>query len=190
MKYSKKFKKFYEKYLQRIVWIIEDIPKNIYYHIINFPRRFKRALSWFFFMYMNEEWDQYYLLAVIEKKMIEMKRMWEDKSRIMVIDKTRKEILKEIKTALKHLKAFKDDDYLECKEYDALEKKWGGLCWEKDEEDPRLFSLERKKVKTKKQREQESKDFKKVYDLIDKRKQKDIDEFFRIFKENFQGWWD
>lgn len=42
------------------------------YKIKNFFRNLKRSFSWFFFMWNNYEWDNFYLYKVIRKKLQDM----------------------------------------------------------------------------------------------------------------------
>jgi hypothetical protein len=169
--------------LNRII----DILLTPWYWVCGFFRNFVRSCKWFFVMWGNSDWDHHFLYEVMYTKLKEMEKFFSKQKNVHIIEKERIEIYEDLKLAVSLLTKIKEDDFYDCKEYDALEKKWGELKFKKA---GKFSQLTREKVKTKKDKIEETKDSIKVHKLIEKRKLKVKKQFYKLLLEKIEYWWD
>ena len=182
-----------KKLIETICWPIEGLFEDIYFGIKNFPRKFKRAFSWFLFMYNNEEWDNHYIYAVLHKKLNELKNHWANSKNIWIIN--RKKYHRQIIVAEGLCKRLMDDNYDFCKEMKEHDKKWGRLQFlVEKEEDKEGFSrcdLYRKKTNTKEEKKQERKEYENIRKkFVQFRFERDKKYFFNLLRKKIDHWWD
>jgi len=185
---------------QEWIWALQRFFRRLRYEIPAIPRRVWRGLKWFFYMYNDEDWDQVFLLLVIQRKLRSMLKLWENKDKIHIVEKSRMKNVKSLRKCLTHLTRLIDDNYHDCKEYVAHCKKWGKIYFEELKEGDEAYKhapkgeklsiMKHENAKTKKQEERMNKEFSRIAEIMDKRKMKDQEEFFKAFKENYEYWWD
>jgi hypothetical protein len=85
-----------------------------------------RSISWAKFMWDNHDFDDAYLIQVMNKKIEDMARFYSTKKYVAQVDESRKEILKDLLKARRYLKILINEDPIR-KEYDEYYKKWGQM---------------------------------------------------------------
>lgn len=136
------------------------------------------------------DWDQYYLLRVLEMKLEGMHDFFE--SDLVMCEKP-EEKAEQIKTALNACHRLVANEY----EFEALkphDEKWGKCNITYEETDAvtkcSRVNFRRENVKTEEDEAQETKEFLECYTKAQKEYQKDADILFDTMKKYHQGWWD
>lgn len=171
---------------------------NVYYPISGLFRRLKercgRSLAWAKFTYLNYDFDSAYVFEVMEFKLKRLQNCL--KNGHAVQQKADMDALKELIKICKRLRNY--DDY-DDKYHDEHDKKWGKMPrWgsepvknEKGEiTSYKMIFKDRPKVKTKKQKEQERKEFLEIGEKGHQDFCKDIDRMAEILKNHARNWWD
>jgi hypothetical protein len=170
---------------------------NVYYPIHDFftriTERVGRSLSWAKFAYLNYDFDSVYLYTVMSFK---LKRLYLGlKSGTAVQEKEDMEALKEL---IKVCDRLSDQSY-EDKHLSQHDKKWGrmprfGSTPNKDVNGKitsyTMVFKDRPKVKNKRQKEQERKEFRECFEKGEVDRIKDIDRMAEILKKHATHWWD
>ncbi len=149
---------------------------------MRFFRNLKRSISWFFFMWNNQEWDYNYFYIVMQKKLKSMLQVIENGDAV-----TRKSVGRMMKLALYHLERIIEADT--CNDlYDQHEKKYGELksmiqpC-----KDKRLNQI---KFYYDKDNDHASKVSLRIFKIENYRMEKHKEKFFNILNRWVQYWWD
>ena len=152
---------------------IRDLYRDIEQGIKNFW--FYKSVIW------NDRWyDHYFLMELLNKKLENMENNW-DNSHYVDADKDKDKIA-EAKSLLSELVK---DNFLD-EAMKPMDKEYGELELNLDDSDNTALFLRGGKEETPEQEE----DWKKYYADSQKRKEEVKEEFFKIFKDNYEKWWD
>jgi hypothetical protein len=152
------------------------------------PYGIKNLIRWFPVIWQDRNWDQYYIYVILHKKLTLMEKGLRNGCHLYA-DKT----ADQVKICVLLLDRLIKDEYHE-NAFKRHEEKWGEaeFNFEDLEEKPdqcRLL-ITRLNVKTKKDEEQERKDFMRTSKHSDQMKNQDVEMLFKIMNKHIQGWWD
>jgi hypothetical protein len=186
-----KIKKSYYKIKNRISKFLDLIMnplrsiKDSYYNIKN---GIPNLIKWFPIIWKDRDWDFYFIFVLLHRKLKNMEKHIRSYSHHTNSEKD----ADQIKLCVDLLKRILDDEYHEnvFKDHD---KKWGEgrMVWE-DTDDCELSKLDiiRDNANTEEEKEQETKDFRRLSPNVEKLKQQDINYLFDNMKKHIQCWWD
>ena len=107
---------------------------RIIYWIKEFPYRLKRSIRWFFFMFVNEEWDYIYLLKVWRFRLQDLSKFWNSERHQSIYDyiSDQDEVVKSINDCIEILDKLIEDNYA----YNG-----SGINKNLDRDENKLFSI-------------------------------------------------
>lgn len=157
--------------------------RDLKYGIINIIR-------WFVIIWQDRNWDHYFIYRIFWYKLVRMEHHIRKHGNHEDADKDSDTI----KICIDALDRLIEDDYNKTG-FEEHDKKWGRSEFkfsEWKEGDPELkeLKIERDKVVTEEDKEQETKEFFKVTDDERNLKEKDLDTLFKTMRENIENWWD
>ena len=161
------------------IWdfIIYDIPQGV-----------ESLFLWFKVIWNDRNWDQYFIYVILRHKLILMEKNIRN-GHTVGCDKE----ADNIKICILILDRIINDVYFEMV-FDKHAAKWGEPKLEfTDSEkypDCKTIDVVYKNVKTEKDKEQESKDFKRASNHERYLKQQDLDYLFKIMRKHIESWWD
>lgn len=180
--------------IKKILWNIE----KWFYNKVILPIRLRweyhqRVQAYKPLLKEDRDWDSQFIYPLLQFK---MERIYKAlKNGVAIHEKKDMDALKECIKVLKRLhKDTYDDKY-----FRAHDKKWGKLKTktikeEGTENEPGgpyyRWEASRSKAKTKKQQQQERKDFRKCWENGAKDREADVDRLFELMKNHMNAWWD
>lgn len=171
---------------------------QVYYPITGFYHRITervgRSLSWAKFTYLNYDFDSAFLYDVMEFKLKRLEHCLKNGHAVQ-----QKEDMKALKELIKICKRLHNYDDYDDKYHDEHDKKWGKRP--RYESEPiknekgeitsyKMIFKDRPNVKTKKQQEQERKEFLACAEKGHADYCKDLDRMAEILKNHGRNWWD
>jgi len=144
----------------------------------------KNLVYWFPVIWGDRNFDHYYLTAILRHKINDMVKFY-DGPHAWGMDAPK--LAHEMKVCRIILDRLIEDDYNR-EGYDAHDKKWGELTFERGVLGNIL--LKRSKRVTKEEEEIEQKEWSEVYKKEENDKEKDIETLFDIMRKNIRNWWD
>ena len=102
----------------------------MFWHIQKFFIRLKRSLSWFIFMWTNEDWDYSFLYDVIDKKLASMEKLFKTS-----IFTTKNSLVRLIRLARTYMKLARQDEFAFTL-YKQFEAKYGRSTCKMDNINP------------------------------------------------------
>ena len=174
---------------KRLKWKVERYWRE-FRHI---PRNIKTIIKWTPVLWNNFDYDYGYLLLMLKFKLKCMREHIVEHDIVVSAPKIGKQIraCEDIITRLKS----QTYDYIE-EERAAHKEKWGESVWDSipviTEDDGLCYAMD---IYTEKAREQglekqEREEKSALYRLGEERRQKDLDDLFRIMRDNIESWWD
>ena len=163
-----------------IIQSIKDIPHNIKYGIGN-------LIKWFPVIWQDRDWDHYYLYVILQHKLKRMEKLHINYGHAM----SSEQIAAQIRRCLILLDRLIKDEYDE----NALKKyykKWGKskFDWISIDDEYSTLKITNKNVKTKKDKKQETKEFRRAINHERKMRKQDVDYLFKYIGKHVEGWWD
>ncbi len=144
----------------------------------------KNLVIWFPAIWRDRDWDHFYLYIILRKKLSNMENYHRKYGYSVISEKT----ADNIKLCVNLLDRLIEDKY--CDElFKKHDKKWGKLDFVPLSE-PGKSILTREKIKSKKDDEAESKEFKRLWKHEETLKKQDIDYLFKFMSKHIQCWWD
>ena len=163
--------------------------KKIYDFIrYDIPQGVENLFLWYKVIWNDRNWDQYFIYVILRHKLILMEKNIRN-GHTVGCDKE----ADNIKICILILDRIINDVYFEMV-FDKHAAKWGEPKLEfTDSEkypDCKTIDVVYKNVKTEKDKEQESKDFKRASNHERYLKQQDLDYLFKIMRKHIESWWD
>jgi len=159
--------------------------------ITNTFYRLRRAISWFFFMYHNYEFDYVYLFQVIDKKLKDMQEFYSNKDRCCAISHLR--IAVEIRKARRYLYGgmFSEFNIL----WKEFEEKYGDVSMKFKPYKGKpgfneLVGFNYSKCPTAEANTEANVKSKELWNRIDELHKQNTQKFFRYLEDNYEKWWD
>ncbi len=162
--------------IKRMLYIIFVLP---YVTLKVFVKDCKRIIRWLPTLWHDRDYDYSYILIILKKK-IQFQREYIGKHDRHVRAQSD---CKNMRIAEILIDRILKDDYIKVQRAE-LEEKWGQLEFG----GPR--GLYRTKVITEKDREQELKDSRRMYDHDDYMMNQDLDYLFKHLRKHIRYWWD
>ena len=154
---------------------IKDFPRNVIYGIEN-------LIKWAPVIWDDRQWDNQFIYKVFRHKL----HLTEQCIRKHGHHVRNIEDADKIKTCVLLIDRLIEDDYLE-KVSKRYYEKWGRPDFNiKDG----FLDIKYPNVKTKKDKEQESKDYKRLINKEQEMKKQDLDLLFKTMNKHIQSWWD
>jgi len=167
--------------IHSIIQTIKNAPYNIKYGIAN-------LIYWFPVIWKDRDWDQYYIYVILKRKLEFMEALHlSDESHLMCAEETSKEI----KRCITLLDRLVKDEYDE-NSFKKYYEKWGKPKFDWIPIDNECSSLEitNEKVKTEKDKKQQTKEFRRAGDHERNMRKQDIEYLFKYMSKHIEGWWD
>lgn len=161
--------------------------RNRFRAIVVFLEFLERLWAYVPILYKDQDWDQHYLLALLEFKIRRMAKAHEE-------DKYHANAhiyARQLRVCAELLKRMQKFDYAE-KLRDEHDQKWGELEMSFDPPDDHGFSLchiTRKKRVTEEDHKKERKESRAIDEYEEKMYKEDAREFCRIFLKHHRNWW-
>ncbi len=161
---------------------MRDFLRSIKYGIEN-------LIIWFPIIWKDRDWDHWYLYKILKFKLSNMEKLHRKYGHAVNSEK----IANKIKVCVNLLDRLIEDNYDESA-FKKHHKKWGEpiFHWDECEDKKGYYSLkiEQKNIKTKKDKDQEAKEFKRCYNHEEMLRKQDVDYLFKLMNKHIQGWWD
>ena len=152
-------------------------------YLRKFFRSVKNIIVWFPIIWMDRQWDQWYLYKLLDFKLRLMENFFKYESHLLHSEKHVRE-MHICRLVLKRL----IDQEVYCNHYDYLDKKWGeqgDIIW-----DSLPLLPKRERVKTEKDEIQYGKDLKRCVEHEDYLLKQDINYLFLMMRKHVEKWWD
>ncbi len=153
------------------------------------PYGIESILRWFPVIWKDRNWDACFVFLILRKKIALMEVHHKKYGHFVDSDKT----VKELRVCRKLLDRLVKDEYEE-RALAPHNKKWGETksriepC--KDNKHLAEWIMTRPNANTPEEKEQESKEFVKLYDGAQLKRRRDINVLFKIISNRVQTWWD
>lgn len=164
----------------KIVNKLETTWYNIKYGLVN-------IIKWMPIVWNDRDWDHYYLLKILEFKLLKMEKLFRKYGNHMSSDKQ----ARQLKKCSEIFKRLYKDEYQE-ESFMMHDKKWGDLNVEFKEvsEDLSEIIFRRKNALTKKDKINEKHESKICIKKGYEKQMTDLKDGFRIMQDNILSWWD
>jgi hypothetical protein len=160
------------------------------YQIKRFFRKCKNVIRWFPTIWKDEDWDHSYTMEILIKK-LEHQRDFFASDKPYTVDA--KEKANQIQNAIDLLHMTSNTwEFYECQIMDELKEKWGEgvIRLEPLGNGTSELHIDYDRVKTKKDKEQYSKEFREGMEQVMKQYKKDKREAFKYLADHIDFWWD
>jgi len=166
--------------LYSIIQNIKNTPRNIKYGVLN-------LIKWFPIIWQDRDWDHYYLYVILKYKLKRMEKLHIDYGHAMCSEQT----ATQIKLCVNLLDRLIKDDYDE-RAYKKYYEKWGRskFDWISIDDEYSSLKITNEKVKTKEDKEQETKEFRRASKHEGQMRKQDVKYLFNYMKKHVEGWWD
>lgn len=156
--------------------------------LTSFYENIKRLIAWFPVIWEDRDFDYAFLFAIMQFKISNMRKLHEETRRFVNSDK----VIKQLLTCEELLKRLQKDEYC-AKDYEEHDDKYGRLQL-KFVKTTRLNTksciFERNKVLTEKDKERETKDFKRIANKEIYMYNQDIELLLNTIKKYHRKWWE
>ena len=173
-----------EKIKQIYYWFYRNSPLKLFR---SFIYGLKNLWLWLPTVWLDRDWDHYFLYNILRFKLNRMEKMFRTNSMWLRGEKE----AKRIRVCVLLLDRLLKDDYSAYRRHD---KKWGktNFEWHDAKTDPKYSSLEisRANAVTDKDKEQETKEFRECIHHEEYLIQQDIEYLFNTMKKRIRCWWD
>jgi hypothetical protein len=159
---------------------------NDTYH--NIKRGLPNLIKWLPVIWKDRDWDFFFIYALLHKKLYFMEKHIRKYSHHINSDRD----ADQIKLCVLTLNRLIADEYYE-NIFRNHDKKWGEshFNWEDiKNSDCCSLHITRDNVNNEKEKEQETKEFRRLSPNVEKLKQQDIHYLFDNMKKHIHGWWD
>ena len=156
--------------------------------LVSFYDNIKRLIAWFPVIWEDRDFDYAFLFAIMQFKISNMRKLHEETRRFVNSDK----VIKQLLTCEELLKRLQKDEYC-AKDYEEHDDKYGRLNMtfgEITERNTRRCMFERNKVLTEKDKERETKDFKRIANKEIYMYKQDIELLLNTIKKYHRKWWE
>jgi hypothetical protein len=156
--------------------------------IKNFFRNIKILIEWIPIIWGNYDWDEHYLLRILQYKISRMRKYHQNFGHLLHADK----VIKDMKYAEFLLKRIMEDNYCE-KESEELEQNWGELEFQRTylpENDMYSVHIARILCKSEKDIKLERQESLRLYNKRELLLKTDIDTLFKLLAKKLRMWWD
>ena len=165
---------------------LKDKIKNIPY---NFKHGIKNLIKWFPIIWVDRNWDNHYIYIILQHKLHLTEQLIRNEGMHLYAERD----ANQIKLCINLLDRLIKDEY-HIMAYKDIDKKWGELemlCSpSKGDPEASEVHLNRRKVKTEKDKIQETKEFNRAYKHEQYLKDQDLEYLFKKMFKHIQGWWD
>jgi len=144
----------------------------------------KNLIYWFPIIWYDRNFDHYYLSIILKHKLKDMAKFYNSPH---AWGEDAPKLAEQMETCVTILDRIIEDDYNR-EGYDVHDEKWGELIFDRGTEGQIL--LKRTKRITEEEEEIEQKEYSEVYEKEIKDRDNDIENLFKIIKENLLCWWD
>lgn len=161
---------------------IKEWPRQVRYGI-------KNLIEWFPVIWNDRHWDHYFIYQILRHKL----HLTEQLIRHHGHHVNHIEDAEKIKICVRLLDRLIKDDYHD-NVYKHHDEKWGEselvFTDSTDYPDCSVVDIKYPNVKTKKDKEQEKKEFRLLINKVQELKDQDIELLFKIMRKHIQSWWD
>jgi hypothetical protein len=160
---------------------INDFFRSIKYGIEN-------LINWFPVIWKDRDWDHWFLYMILKKKLSDMEEYHRKYGHTVNAEKT----ADEMKTCVNLLDRLMKDEYHEMV-FKKHDEKWGEpeFNWDECEREGCCeLKIFRTNIKDEKDKEQETKEFRRLCEHEANLRKQDIDYLFETMKKYIQSWWD
>ena len=173
-----------------LLWLHDHILEPIAKPVRQFIHGIRNLTVWFPDIWKDRQWDRYFIYRLLYKKLVLMEKFFNSK-KAMTVKST--ERAQEMRRCVKILERLLDDNYAK-KEWENHDKKWGTPIFNftliEGREGYSELEIEYPNVRTEEDEEQRRKEFSELIREEYHQRQQDLDNLFKILRENVEGWWD
>jgi len=162
--------------------------RDLKYWPRDFQTGIKNLITWFPIIWKDRQWDHYFLLTILSKKLKLMEDYFE-KGHIILDTKKVAHTMRQARICTERLR---DNEY-EDPFYEKLNKKWGPpeLNWgEADQEGFCELDITHEHVKTEEDEEQYRKEMRKIREQTNALRKQDKEYFCKLFQKYLETWWE
>lgn len=142
----------------------------------------RNLIYWLPVIWMDRHWDHYYLSIILRHKLKDMEKFYKsDNAWGLEAPK----LAEQMKTCVTILDRIIKDDYNR-EGYDDHDEKWGELKFTINENGALTIFRENRNLNE----ELEKEEYKKVWQKEERDRDVDIENLFKIMRENLRKWWD
>lgn len=170
---------------KKLCYILADVWYNVFIMIKllrNLGENVKNLISWFPIIWVDREYDHYFLFQILRHKLKRMEKFYNGP---YAWGMNAPKLAHEMKVCTILLDKIIEDEYNR-EGYDAHDEKWGKLEFTTNDDGDLTITRGNRNFNE----DIEAKEYRAVYEKEEKLKEQDLEMLFKTIRKNIRKWWD